>query len=81
MRKFTDVEIAKAFIGKYYNKADCGIYNCRNIVGDVMYNLYTSETLQIDYCPYYSYFEVFGLSDEDFASLKYFYRIVGELNG
>ena len=80
MRKIADITIAKLFIEKYYDKADCGLFNTRNIVGDIMCNLYTSETLEIDYCPDYSYFEVFGLSEEEFASLNDFYLWLGERN-
>lgn len=70
----TNLEIAKRVIEENYKKADCGIFNCRNWTGDPMVTVYDEAGLTIDICYYYSYFEVFGLSDEDFAELKNFYN-------
>lgn len=38
-----------------------------------MTNIYYGSNLQIDICYRYGYFEVFGLSDEDFKELEKFY--------
>lgn len=64
---------AKEIIKKYYNEADCGIFNVRNHVGDIMANIYDSDDLAIDICYQYSYFEVFGLDEEQFDELRSFY--------
>lgn len=67
------LEKAKQIIEEYYDEARCGLYDCRNIVGDRMDTIYEDDELQIDICYYWSYFEVFGLSDDDFKELKKFY--------
>lgn len=68
------LEIAKQVIRENYTHHDCGIYSTRNIVGDPMYTIYDKDGLTIDVCDYYEYFEVFGLSNEEFVELKKFYR-------
>ena len=40
--------------------------------------LYDDGELRIDICYYYSYFEVFGLSHNDFVELKRFYDMLSE---
>ena len=67
------LDTAKEIIKKYYSQADCGIYDCRNFVGDPMTNIYDDGELCIDICYRYSYFEVFGLSDTEFNELSAFY--------
>lgn len=73
----SNLEKAKEIIKKYYKFANCGIYDCRNIAGDEMGTIYEGEGLTIDICYYYSYFEVFGLSDEEFEELERYYDSLG----
>lgn len=68
------LETAKEIIKVLYKYGDCGIFNSRNIVGDQMDTIYDDGELQIDICYYYSYFEVFGLSCEEFRELELFYN-------
>ena len=70
----TKLEKAKEIIKEWYRFARCGIYDTRNIAGDIMDTLYEDEGLTIDICHYYSYFEVFGLGDEEFEELKEYYN-------
>lgn len=72
--KKTKLEIAKRVIEEYFKEANCGIFNCRSWTGDQMVTIYDEAGLTIDICYYYSYFEVFGLSDEDFKELEGFYN-------
>ena len=72
------LEKAKKIIKKYFNNGDCGIYDSRNIVGDPMINIYDDGDLTIDICYSYGYFEVFGLSDDEFAELEKYYNELGE---
>lgn len=75
----TSLDIAKDIIRTYLEDAKCGIFNTRNIVGDPMETIYNDATLRIDICYDYSYFEVFGLSKEDFNELKdYYYQLIYE---
>jgi hypothetical protein len=68
------IDKAKRIIKAFYNYADCGIFNTRNIIGDTMETIYEDEDLTIDICYGYSYFEVFGLSDSEFEELEKYYR-------
>lgn len=69
-----NLETAKEIIKKNLGDAVCGIFDSRNIVGDYMENLYDDGKLKIDICYGYSYFEVFGLTTEEFEKLKEFYN-------
>jgi hypothetical protein len=68
------LEKAKEIIKENYKYFDCGIFNTRNLVGDDIGTLYNEDGLRIDACWNYSYFEVFGLSDEEFEELKEYYK-------
>ena len=70
----TKLDKAKEIIKRYYNKASCGIFNTRNLIGDPMETLYENSEIIIDICCPYEYFEVFGLSDEEFSELEKFYN-------
>lgn len=74
----TKFEKAKEIIKEHFKEGDCGIYNSRNIVGDWMVNIYNNEGLSIDICYLYNYFEVFGLTDEEFAELCKYYNQLGD---
>lgn len=45
-------------------------FDCRNIVGDPMSNIYDEDGITVDFCYHYDYLEIFGLSDEEYASLS-----------
>lgn len=68
---------AKRIIKKYYDKAECGIFDCRNFAGDSMNTIYQKDGLIIDICYYWAYFEVFGLTPAEFEELKNFYYDLG----
>lgn len=70
----TKLEKAKEIVSKYYKVADCGIFNSRNIVGDMMGTVYAGEGLIVDVCYPYAYFEVFGLSYGEFKKLEKYYE-------
>lgn len=73
-----NLEIAKRIIKKHFNKAHCGVFNCRNFFGDTVGTLYEKDGLTIDICLYYGYFEVLGLSDIEFEELEKYYESLGE---
>ena len=68
------LEKAKQIIDQYYDRARCGIFNSQNWTGDDMYTIYSSDGLTIDICYYYQYFEVFGLSKDEFLELEKYYN-------
>lgn len=65
---------AKEIIKENFSSYDCGLFNSRNLLGDPMGTIYNEDGLTIDVCDYYSYFEVFGLTDDEFEELKDFYK-------
>lgn len=69
----TVLEKVKEVIREYYEYADCGIFNTKNIVGDTMTTVYEEMGVVVDVCYGYAYFEVFGLNDEEFEELENYY--------
>lgn len=68
------LEKAKEIIRENFEWGDCGIFSSRNTVGDPMENVYNKDGLIVDICPMYSYFEVFGLSEDEFDELAEYYN-------
>lgn len=64
---------AKEVIDRYIVNARYGIFNTRNWAGDTMETIYDDGELQIDICWFWEYFEVFGLSEEQFCDLEEYY--------
>lgn len=54
--------------------AMCGIFFSRNVVGDRMTTLYKNGDIQVDICMYWSYFEVFGLTEEQKNKICEYYN-------
>lgn len=72
------VKKVKEVIEEHISSARCGIFDCRNIVGDNMTNIYDDGDVQIDICYGWEYFEVFGLTDEEFKEVeKYYEKLCG----
>ena len=67
------LEKAKEIIKENFSLYDCGLFNTCNLVGDPISTIYDEDGLIIDVCYDYSYFEVFGLTDEEFEELEKFY--------
>ena len=72
------LDTAKKIIKENYKDADCGIFDSHNIVGDWMTNIYNDNGLVIDICYRWSYFEVFGLFDNEFNELEKFYNTLNK---
>ena len=77
MTRKEELEKIKEIIKENYKNADCGLYSTRNIVGDIMTNLYKGENFQIDICYFWSYYEVFGTTKEEFDELYNYYDSLG----
>lgn len=77
-KKMNNLEKAKEIVKKYYKDADCGIFNSRNVLGDDMITIYKNESLTIDICYKYTYFEIYGLTNEEFRELEKYYNSLEE---
>ena len=74
------LEMAKSVIKENIRFALCGIFDTRNVVGDPMHTVFNQDDLKIDICYGWDYFEVFGLSQDDFNELEeYYYRLRREV--
>ena len=70
------LEKAKEIIIENFSDGCCSIFNTQNNAGDWMTSIYNDNGLAIDICYQYAYFEVFGLSDDEFDELEKFYNIL-----
>lgn len=59
------VEKAKKIIRENYSDAEYGCFFTRNVVGDPMSTIYIDDDIMVDICYRYSYFEIFGLTDDE----------------
>ena len=74
------LEEAKRIIKENITDARCGIFDTHNIAEDETNILYENVDLdlRIDICYNWEYFEVFGLTDEEFLELKVYYEEIKE---
>lgn len=68
------IEKVKEVIKNNIEAALYGIFDCRNIVGDPMETIYDEMGFRIDICRNWEYFEVFGLTNKEFAEIESFYK-------
>lgn len=68
------LEKAKEVVNKHVKDARLGIYNTRNLVSDDMTVIYDDGELRVEICYPCMYFEVFGLTSDQFEELKRFYK-------
>lgn len=61
------IDKLKIFLQENYPNEQA--FNTRNIAGDSMERVYDEDEIIVDYCYYYSYIEIFGLTDEEFEDL------------
>lgn len=78
MDRKRELSQVKRLIKQYYDAGCHGLYDCRNLVGDVMESLFMGEYFRLDICYQYCYFEVFGATAQEFEELEKFYNGLGE---
>ena len=61
------IDKLKKFLQEEYPNIQA--FNTRNIVGDSLYTVYEEDGITVEYCYYYEYIEIFGLTDEEFEDL------------
>lgn len=64
----------KNVIAHHIEDATYGIFDCRNIAGDSMETIYDEDGVSIAICRNWEYFEVFGLTEQEFAEVESFYK-------
>lgn len=73
------VEKVKEVIKNNVEDALDGIFDCRNVVGDPMETIYDEAGVRIELCRNWGYFEVFGLTNEEFSEVKSFYDLISKV--
>lgn len=71
--QMSKVEKVKQVIKDHIDDARYGIFDCRNCVGDSMTTIYVDSGVQVDICYFWGYFEVFGLTDDEFKKVEEYY--------
>lgn len=61
------IEKLKKFLQENYPNIQA--FDTRNFMGDPVETVYIEDGIQVDYCAYYEYIEIFGLTDKEFESL------------
>ena len=79
MNRKEELKKVKEIIKENYEDAECGIFNTRNLVGDTMINLFKGKYFTIDMCYHWSYFEIFGTTNEEFKELEQYYSGLGRM--
>lgn len=65
-----ELKKVKKIIKENQNDYDCGIFNTRNLVNDTMLTIFKGKYFTLDCCYNYSYFELFGTTDEEFEKIE-----------
>lgn len=68
-----ELEKVKEIIKENYKKFDCGLFFTRNIVGDYMTTLFENKYFTLDGCYDWSYYELFGTTEEEKEEVWKFY--------
>lgn len=69
----TRVEKLAEFLNEQFPYIAGGIFDCRNVVGDEMNTVYNQDGIQVDFCEYWDYLEIFGLNKEEWKTLNSLY--------
>lgn len=77
MNRIEELEKVKKIIKENYEDAECGMFDTRNLVGDEMFCLYEGKYFTVDICYHWSYFEIFGTTNEEFKELEQYYSDLG----
>ena len=72
----TDYELAKTVLKAQLDYAGEELYDSDNIAGDPVETLFDNGRFHINLCADYGYFDVVGLSSDDFAHLKMWWNVV-----
>lgn len=72
-----ELEKVKKIIKENIEYGDCGIFSTRNIAGDAMETIFKGKYFVVDICYNYSYFEIFGTTQNEFTYLKKYYYSIG----
>lgn len=60
------VEELIRFLETRFRVGKIQMFDTRNIVGDLMQNIYYKDGIVVDYCSGWHYIEIFGLTYEEF---------------
>ena len=74
MTRKEELEKVKEIMKETIDTYSCGLFNTRNIAGDFMATLFNGKYFTLDACYSWSYFELFGTTEEEFKEIKKYYN-------
>ena len=77
MTRQEEFDVIKNLIKENFKCGACGLFNTRNTEFDRMDTLFEGEYFTLDICYHWEYFEVFGLSYNEFVELSDYYDKLG----
>ena len=72
------IDKLKIFLQENYPNEQA--FNTRNTAYDSMETVYNEDGIMVDYCYYYEYIEIFGLTDVEFEDLTDDYGMLKNFN-
>ena len=69
-----ELKKVKQIIKQNIEDYDCGIFDTKNVAGDNMHNIFTGKYFTLDGCHYWSYYELFGTTEEEFKEIEVYYE-------
>lgn len=76
MERKEELQKVKQIIKENIKDYNCGIFDTRNIAGDFMITLYEGKCFTLDACYDWSYYELFGTTDEEFEEVEEYYNLI-----
>lgn len=79
MTRKEELEKVKEIIKVTIDDYSCGLYSTRNVVGDCMETMFNGKYFTLDACYNWSYYELFGTTEDEFKEIKDYYNKLGGL--
>lgn len=67
MKRAETIKKLKIFLQNNY--PNCQAFDCENTAGDEMNLVYEDGDIEVWYCEYWDYLEIFGLTDKEYDGL------------
>lgn len=72
-------DVLRRHIGGRFPYNAHGLFDTRNHAGDEMETIYKNEGVTVEFCAFWEYYEIFGLTEEEFLEVKSYYQDLVEI--